>query len=516
MRDGEGFEYVVVGAGAAGCVLAARLTAGGARVLLLEAGGADSDPRFQEMGKLAELWGSDADWKLATEPQAGLGGRGLVINQGKVLGGSTAINAMMYVRGNPRDYDRWSEEAGGGWSATEVLPHFKRSENYLGRPSPYHGQGGPVSVRDNPDPASRSPEFVDACVSLGYEGPGWDYNGERQENGAGELQFTITAAGKRSSAASAYLRPALDGPHLRLETEALATRVLFEGDRAVGVEYLQRGQVVQARAAREVIVSAGALLSPKLLMLSGIGAADELRRLGLPVVADLPGVGRNLQDHLQLPVVYRSARSQPLPELLTGSVLFVKTRSGPTALTPDLQLNYTPAVPRPLAGVLDFGGPAAIFLPILVQPASRGEVRLRSSDPDRPPLVDPHYLEDPADAEVFRQALRLIRELAHAAPLAGVLGEELAPGPGPAALEAHLRTQATTLWHPAGTCRMGRGKDAVVDGELKVRGVQGLRVADASIMPFVTSGNPAAACLMIGERLASLLAAPTRPTKGAQ
>jgi choline dehydrogenase len=450
------------------------------------------------------LWGSDLDWKLATSDQAALGGRQIVINQGRVMGGSTAINAMMMVRGNPANFDIWNAMGADGWSYRDVLPYFKRSEDYAGGASEYHGTGGPLRIIECPDEAMRSEPFMNAAVEIGFDGPYWDYNGERQENGAGLLQFHVDDAGRRASAATAFIKPITERTNLTVLTEAEAAGIIIVGGRASGVKYLKDGREQQAFADREVIVSGGAFLSPKLLMLSGIGPADHIRSLGIEVVADLPGVGQNLQDHMQLPVIYRTRVDLPRPTLLTGNVLFVKTRSGMSYAPPDLQLNFTPAIPHPLAPVLpDFGGPVCIFLPILVQPFSTGEVKLRSTNPLDPPIVNPNYLQQQADIQVFVEAVRLIRELANAPAFADLNGGEIAPGD--ANVEDYARASSSTLWHPAGTCKIGHDALAVVDPQLRVYGVEGLRVADASVMPTVVSGNTVAGCFMIGEKAADLI-----------
>jgi choline dehydrogenase len=504
MNDTD-FDYIVIGSGAAGSVVANRLSADpAARVLVLEAGDMDTDPRIAAPATVVELWGSELDWKLMTEPQPGMNGRQVLINQGRVLGGGTSIHALMYVRGNRRDYDRWSALGNDGWSYDELLPYFRSLEDYAGGASPFHGVGGPLPVRDNPDEASHSEVFMRAAVELGFDGPYWDINGARQENGAGLLQFTTSADGQRASAAGAFLHPVMARPNLTVQARSEATRLLLDGTRVTGVEYLQDGQRRHAAAAREVIVCAGALLSPRLLMLSGIGPADHLRSHGINAVADLPGVGQNLQDHVQLSVVYRARQAAPLPTLLTGNVLFVDTRHDPADGRPDLQLNFTPAVPAALAPLLNLPFPAGIFLPILVQPRSIGQVRLRSADPLEPPVIDPNYLQDPADVQTFVAALELIRSLAQTQAFAEHYDGEIVPGPD-VDLEEYIRAQSSTLWHPTGTCRMGNDPGAVVDARLRVHGIEGLRVADASIMPTMPSGNTQAACFMIGEKLADLI-----------
>ncbi len=344
---------------------------------------------------------------------------------------------------------------------------------------------------------------MDAAVECGYDGPYWDSNGARQENGAGLLQFHIDAQGRRASASSVFLTPAQTRPNFTLYTGARVTRILFQGKRATGVEYFKNNQRFTAQATKEIIVSAGAFFSPKLLLQSGIGPADELKALNIALVVNLPGVGKNLQDHMQLPVVYQTKVNIPNTTLLTGNVLFVNTRQGSTA-APDLQLNFTPSVPAALAPMLNIPVPACIFLPILVQPFSTGEVRLRSSDPLEAPVINPGYLTQAADVKVFVEAMRLIREIAGTPAFADMNVAELVPGPG-VDLEGFIRSQSSTLWHPAGTCKMGQDARAVVDPQLRVYGVDGLRVADASIMPTVTSGNTVAACFMIGARAANFI-----------
>ncbi len=499
------YDYIIVGGGASGAVIANRLSADAATsVLLLEAGGVDTRRNIQDPGGLVKLWGSDVDWLFSTEPQPGMSGRQITINQGKVLGGSTSINAMIYVRGNPRDFDTWNALGGDGWAYADVLPHFKKLEDFEEGASDYHGADGPLQIRVCPDESMRSEHFLVGATELGYDGPEWDYNGARQENGAGLLQFHITRSGTRATAASAFLAPVSDRPNLQVEVGAEVERLVFEGTRVVAVDYRQDEQVRRVPVGREAIVSAGALLSPKLLMLSGLGPADHLKAMGVPVVADLPGVGQNLQDHVHLRVVFRSKLSIPNTTLLTGNTLFVKTRDGMSAASADLQLNFTPSVPKPLMSILDFGGPACIFLPTLVQVFSRGEVKLRSANPQDAPKIDPKYFSCSTDVDALVKAVKLCRDISKTRAFSTINGGELLPG-AEADLAAFVRSQASTLWHPAGTCKMGQDCAAVVDPRLRVRGVEGLRVADASVMPVVTSGNTVAPCFMIGEKAAAMI-----------
>ena len=497
------YHYAIIGAGASGSVIANRLSADPTRqVVLLEAGDWDRGPNVTNPGGFVQLWGSPVDWALPTTPQPGLAGRELTINQGKVVGGSTSINAMMYVRGNRANYDQWKAAGADGWGYDDVLPYFKKLEAYEGGDSAYRGSNGELPVCDCPDEVMRSEEFLQGAVELGYDGPHWDYNGERQENGAGLLQFHIDRDGYRASGATAFLQPALDRPNLTLITGAQVTRILIREGRAVGVEYKLKGQTKQLWVENEVILSAGALNSPKLLMLSGIGPAQHLQEMGIPMQVDLPGVGKNLQDHVQLPIIFRANKDRPMTTLLTGNVLFARMNADAPA--PDLQLNFTPSIPAPLAPFLpDFGGNVCIFLAILVQPKSMGEVKLRSANSLDKPVINPNYLTNETDIEVFRKAIDLIRKLSETTAFAPLNGGELVPGPGNP--DGFIRTQSSTLWHPAGTCKMGNDDQAVVDAQLRVRGVSGLRVADASVMPVVTSGNTVAACFMIGEKLADMM-----------
>jgi choline dehydrogenase len=461
-------------------------------------------PEIRDPAGFVSLWGSEVDWAFATEPQAGLGGREIVLNQGRVLGGSTALNAMMFVRGHPLNYDHWNALGADGWSYRDVLPTFKGLEDYRGAPSELRGVGGPIPVVDCPDDVMRSDAFMRASAEVGFGAPYIDTNGTVPEGAAGYLQFHIAENGERASARTIFLDPHMARPNLVVRAGAQVARVLIEGGRAVGVAYREAGEMRLAHATREVVIAAGALQTPKLLMLSGIGPAEHLRGHALEVVVDSPGVGANLQDHLQLPVVFKRRSDAPNTTLLTGNVLFLRTREGSLAAAPDLQLNFTPSVPGPLVPSLNLPFAACIFLPILVQPFSRGWVTLGSADPFAPPRIEPAYLSVEADMQVFRHALKVIREIA-AAPAFRELNEvEILPGPG-ADVDSFIRQNATSLWHPVGTARMGHDATAVVDPQLRVRGVEGLRVVDASVMPSVPSGNTVAPTFMIGWRAADLI-----------
>ncbi|MGV0106412.1 hypothetical protein NSTCB13_05225 [Nostoc sp. DSM 114160] len=510
------YDYIVIGAGSAGCVVANRLTEDcDTTVLLLEAGNPATKPEIQIPAQCFSLIGSEVDWGYFSEPEPYLKGRKMFCSRGKVLGGSSSINFMMYVRGNPHDYDRWQESGNPGWSYLDVLPYFKKSEHQQRGASEFHGVDGELSVTDLISPAVISQRFVDACVAMGYSyNP--DFNGVQQE-GVGFYQLTVKD-GKRHSAASAFLLPILHRPNLTVITGALATRLVFEGTRCVGVEYLHEGTLHQVRVNQEVILSAGAFDSPKLLMLSGIGDAEYLQAMGISVIADLPGVGQNLQDHI-LTCVVQEVTQDIHPAITSNGVeagLFLHSKEN-AEVAPDLQFffgpiqflspGYTPA---------DFGFTGAVSLTrfqnigsVSLRPAGGSSASL-SLDPKEPPTIRMNYLQSQADVQKLVEGVKLMRQLFQTSAFDNFHGEEIAPGShvqSDAALEAYIRDTCSTVWHPVGTCKMGIDRMAVVDPKLRVHGVEGLRVVDASIMPTITTGNTNAPTIMIGEKAADLIKA---------
>lgn len=507
------FDFIIVGAGAAGCVLANRLvTLGNARVALLEAGPVDSNPAIHatDIGSMTSMWGPCAqNWGFRTVPQSGMQGRSVDIAQGRGLGGGTAINAMMYVRGNARDFDRWADMGAKGWSYRDVLPYFQRSESYTGGDDAYRGRDGALRIIDLATTSAASAAFLAAANATGLSMADTDFNGAQQEDNAFLYQSTRVNPAQRCSTATAFLDPLRNDPRLTILTDAQATRVLIENGHATGVEYISDGKTQTVRATREVILSAGSFLSPQLLMLSGIGPAQELQSHGIAVVADVQGVGQNLHDHLLLPVPYRAAVPLEAPQLLSEAGLFTYTGVfDRDTNSPDLQFFFGP-IQYGDPQYVD-GGPGITFVPILAQPRSRGTVKLASADPLEKPLVDPAYLTDPRDVAVLVHGVRLARRLAQDGAFDALRDHELAPGAditSDAAIEGYVRASASTVWHPVGTCRMGAADDAlaVVDPALRVRGVTGLRVADASVMPMITAGNTNAAAIMIGDKAADLI-----------
>ncbi|MDK3257933.1 GMC family oxidoreductase [Blastococcus capsensis] len=522
------FDVVIVGAGSAGCALAGRLTEDPTlRVLLLEAGGSDKLLEVQIPAGLYKVWRTRHDWNYTTEEQPGLGGRKLFWPRGKLLGGSSSINAMIYIRGARADYDEWAELTGDpSWSYDSVLPLFKRMEDNARGADEWHGVGGPLRVEDLRSPHPWTTAVVEAAVATGHPRNA-DFNGATQE-GVGQYQVT-QKRGRRWSAADAYLHPAMDRPNLTVRTGAPATRVLVENGRATGVEFRCGGKLHTVRAGREVVLSGGAVNSPQLLMLSGIGPAQHLREVGVGVVHDLPGVGSGLQDHPLVPLIWhvRSGKSLthgdspsgyarwfgtrrgPLTSNLAEAGLF--TRSSPDPAEPDLQMHFLPVKFWKQAEV-DPDVDAFTAAVVLVDVHSRGSVRLHSADPTWAPAIDAGYLTDDRDLDALVSGVQQAREIAGAAPLSDVLAEEWSPGGavhGRDALRQSVRETLESLYHPVSSCRMGRSdgtdEQSVVDPQLRVHGVEGLRVVDASVMPTLVRGNTNAPTIMIAERAADLI-----------
>jgi choline dehydrogenase len=484
-------DYVVVGSGSAGSVIARRLVDAGATVTIVEAGGADTNPAIHDPGRVLETWGSVDDWRYLTAPQAHAGGRRLAWPRGKVLGGSSCLNGMIYVRGHRADYDHWAYLGNHGWSWEDVLPLFARVESC-------------VSITSEFERHPLHESFVAGAAEIGVPfNP--DYNGAELD-GISWFQL-CTKNGRRHGTWPAYVGPILGSPSLTVLTGALVTRLLFEGPRCVGVELASSEQV---RADREVIVACGVVESPRLLMLSGIGPVAALRALGVDVLVDLAGVGENLHDHAVVPLVYSVDR--PVPPAPPGTWdaqthVFARSRAGLSG--PDLQPLL---VARPAYDPTWMEGPADgfTFMPGIIRPASRGTLRLRSSDPTDELVIDPQYLACDADVEAMLAAVELCRELGRSEPLAGWGARELYPGPAvrtPDDLRGYVRRTVSTYHHQVGTCKMGIDALAVVDPELRVHGVDGVRVADASVMPAVTSGNTHAPAMLIGEKASDLLLA---------
>ena len=501
----DAYDFILVGAGSAGSVLARRLSErADVRVLVLEAGGTKAPPNVADPSLWYTLFGSAIDWGYSSVPQPGLNGRTTYEPRGKLLGGSSNLYIMMHIRGHPSDYDHWAYQGCPGWRYQDVLPYFKKLEHQEDATSPWAGKSGLLYVANaglhEPNPTSAV--FIEACQELGYPRTD-DFNGPQME-GAGWHHLNIKQ-GKRQSTALAYLHAALKRPNVTLKANAQATRLLFDGRRCVGVEYRQNDEMQTAYADLEVIVSAGAIESPKLLLLSGIGAPAQLKQFGLPVVAELPGVGENFHNHVLTGVINEAAQPVPPPhQNLSESALFCSSRPGWPA--PDLQIAF---VHVPFNIIIGQGHPNSIsILPGVVRPLSRGWIRLASSNPLDKPLVNPNYLSEKADLERLVQGVKIARKIFGTRAFSRWVKQELMPGPDiqtEAQLRAFVRANADSYHHQAGSCRMGLDALAVVDPELRVHGVEGLRVADASVMPSVPSGNCHTGILMIAEKAADLI-----------
>jgi choline dehydrogenase len=533
------FDYIVVGAGSAGCVLAARLSASGRfRVLLIEAGPADRNLWIHVPLGYGKLFtNARYNWLYQSEPEPELKDRRIIQPRGKVLGGSSSINGLLYVRGQREDFDHWRQLGNPGWSYDDVLPFFRESEDQQRGGDDYHGHGGPLGVSDvEKHPLCEA--FIDAAEQAGYPRND-DFNGETQE-GAGYFQLTCRNT-RRCSTAKGYLKPALKRANLKVVSGALATRVLFEGKRAVGVEYRQGSEIFQARASGEVALSGGAFNSPQLLQLSGIGPGDLLRAHGIGVLHEMPGVGADLQDHFQARFNYRC--NEPItindtmasfPKQVGAALNYIFNGKGPLtigagyaggffktnpdAASPDVQIHFILFSADAIGQKLH---PFPGFLASVCQlrPESRGTVRIKSADPMQAPAIQPNYMSAASDRHVMIEGMKLTRHIMNQPAIRRYLVEELNPGPQCQTDEQFLefaREKGTTIFHPTSTCRMGQDGRAVVDERLRVRGIEGLRVADGSIMPTVVSGNTNAAIIMIGEKCAAMMlqdAAASAPVK---
>ncbi len=531
MIAGE-FDYVVIGAGSSGACVAARLGEDASKTTcVLEAGGDDGHPFIQVPSFVAAAIGrEETNWRFATVPQAGMAGREIPVPRGRVLGGSGSINGMVYFRGHPTDYDDWSDGGATGWSYREVLPYFTRTEHNEDHPeSVFHGKSGPINAKVVEDPNQLNYDFMDALASLQFKACP-DFNGADPE-GYGRRQGLIRD-GRRESTAKNMLRPAMERGNIHVQTHARVARIIVEttdaGLRATGVELID-GRIIKAR--HEVVLSAGTIQSPQILMLSGIGPAAHLKEMGIEVVQDLAGVGQNYQDHVASPIHMETSDStsygiswKAMPRDIFWFFYYLATRKGPLAgnvfesvaflrtdkslAKPDVQFVFQPAKRLTVKGVPFPVGHGYAISPVALYPKSRGSVTLGSKDPTAAPVIDPHLLEHPDDIKPLIRALKISREAFASKPFEKYNGVEVAPGPGCQSddeWDAYIRETGYTVHHPVGTCKMGTDDAAVVDPELRVKGIAGLRVADASVMPTVIGGNTNAPCVMIGERCADFI-----------
>ncbi len=534
MIDATDFDYVVIGAGSAGCVLANRLTASGKyRVLLIEAGLKDRNPWIHIPAGYGKLFDHPAvNWRYHSEPEPNLNGRTLYQPRGKVLGGTSSINGLIYTRGPKEDFDHWSQLGNAGWSYEEVLPYFKKSEDQQHGPDAFHGAGGPLSVSDQPQKHELADAFIAAAQQAGHTYNG-DFSGPSQE-GVGYYQATARR-GRRCSAAVAYLRPARKRSNLMVVTDALATRLLFAGRMAVGVEFQYRGKSHAVRARGEVILAAGVFNSPQLLQLSGIGPSDHLRQFGISVVQDLPGVGENLQDHFMVGMTYRCSEPITLNDemrslarrLVTG-VRYVFLRNGSLAAsatyagaflrtdehleTPNVQVNLAvwsvDDSGRSRARLHDFSGFNTGV--IHVRPESRGSVRIKSSDPTEAPAIQFNFFASENDRRTMVAAVRMVRKIMQAPAMKRYVAKEMIPGNSCISdddIVEFCRDRGRSTLHPASTCKMGADEKSVVDSRLRIRGLSRLRVVDGSVMPVLVSANPNAATIMIAEKASDMILA---------